>query len=184
MAKTNLKIVKPAEPDNFTRHYLEQVSGMRRSHIKDPDRWHYLGCEDLVLREGKEYKRGLRPKGIPPGRPKHCFMNAFQLAERTGGRYAYVEGYATGIIPTLHAWNVDSSTGEMFDVTWEADMGVDYIGIEIPRHVLRAVMLTSGVYGAIDAWTSDWPLLKQKLPDFKDAVGTMRWMKEIFGDAV
>ena len=91
-----------------------------------------------------------------------CFMNAAKAAlmDRC---LTYVEGYAAGLIPIIHAWCV-TARGEVVEVTWEDGVGVEYYGIPFKKEFLRDELLRNKHYGLIDQWHNKWPLLMGKYP--------------------
>lgn len=91
-------------------------------------------------------------------------MNASKLALDFPGCFTYCEGYAAGIIPTLHAWVV-TKFGTVIDPTWED--GTDYFGVPIKTSYLLKSMKRTGVYGVIDLWQHRWPILSASPKTFK-----------------
>jgi hypothetical protein len=75
----------------------------------------------------------------------------------------YVEGFATCVIPVLHAWVVDQD-GVIYDPTWKVGKhkGHDYYGVPFSLMQCFKIMSKSKHYGLLDAWTAGWPLFKEK----------------------
>lgn len=97
--------------------------------------WKYQTYEGLVLAHGRPFEipeRGLRPDHIRKLPDRLCFTNALRLAVKYG--YTYVEGYASSMIPVLHAWNIDHD-GLLIDPTWaEYEDWADRQYYGIPMH--------------------------------------------------
>lgn len=118
----------------------------------------YNSLYDFVSQHGRTWTPGTKPKGIEWGRIKNCYQNAAELVLYDNRReLIYVEGYAAGIIPVMHAWCV-TPEGVVVDNTWRTP-GTDYFGIPFSREYLRESLLTHEVYGLIDLWKCRWPLL-------------------------
>jgi len=150
-----------------TKEYLKQMSQMRRTMMKRPGDFVYNGMEDFVLKEGKPFRVNLKKLNrFGTGQMKMCFRNAFELTMKNPD-LIYVEGFATCVIPTLHAWVVDQD-GVIADPTWDADEGVKqyrpsgYYGVMFSHKQCLEMMVKTGHYGMLDAWQAGWPLLKTK----------------------
>lgn len=117
----------------------------------------YLCLYDFVLRQGREWTYAPKPRAIPWGKMGLCFMNAAHLA-MSRRDLIYCEGYASGLIPTPHAWVV-TKEGVVIDNTWR-DRCESYYGIAIKRSYLRRSLLNYHRYGLIDQWEKKWPLLR------------------------
>lgn len=118
---------------------LQQLEMIRDCHIHNgiPKDWYYRGPADLLLREGRWYNDG-RAKKWPASLPGACFRNAAMFAIMH--RLPYVEGYATAIIPTHHAWCLDHD-GRVIEITWKT-LGTDYFGVQFkPDWVMRGSIL-------------------------------------------
>jgi len=145
--------------------YLKTVrkvqSGMGTRNTQFP----FISIEDYLLKNGKFFRTDLSIK-VHRGEMKECFMNAQRLAQTKG--YRYVEGYAAGIIPTLHAWVINEHD-IVIDPTWNDDEAV-YFGVVIPMAYVLKVNLLRKAYGVLDAWEIGWPLLKgtHKLSDYDE----------------
>lgn len=118
---------------------LQQLELIRGVHERNgvPDDWFYKGPADLLLREGRWYNDG-RARKWPASLPKACFRNAALFAIMH--RLPYIEGYATFVIPTHHAWCLDHD-GRVIEVTWKT-LGTDYFGVQLkPDWVTRGSVL-------------------------------------------
>lgn len=120
-----------------TRYWLEQVATLGAPDgVEAP-----LNPCAFLLQHGREFgDRSPLPKGVRQGPPKYCYANAGALAldKRRKGRYVYCEGFATNIIPTMHAWCYDRETGLIVDPTWER--GEQYIGLPFRADYVRATL--------------------------------------------
>ncbi len=91
--------------------------------------------------------------------PKQCFANATKLAIGSDN-LVYCEGFASGVIPTSHAWCLDLKTGLVVDPTWVGiDEDRDYFGIPFTNKFLLKTIHSRGMYGIIENWEEDFPLL-------------------------
>lgn len=139
---------------NALRSQLEKV---RHFAERLPDKYHYCGPYDFVLREGQFFLSRPLPKEFELGAITECFLNAFQTA--VANEVPYVEGYAfssdNAFIPHLHAWNVDAE-GFVVDTTW-GPVGAAYLGVIFP---LSLVYCTRGS-SVIDNCVNHWPLLRE-----------------------
>jgi hypothetical protein len=77
-----------------------------------------------------------------------CFHNSLKLAEKYPARFAFYCGYATSVIPLVHAWNVERETNQVIDTTWVLSPSMmmrdkfrfgqgDYFGMELPAEFVR-----------------------------------------------
>jgi len=107
--------VSPAEEQLIED--LKIIQGMRQKMMQGSERV-YDGTEDLVLKHGRWWKPQPRPQDVDKGPNRECFRNAATLAMDYPDRFWYVEGYAVGPIPILHAW-VSTRDGQLVDPTWE-----------------------------------------------------------------
>src|SRR4051794_30720414 len=92
----------------------------------------------FLLDNGIEFNWSPLPKRLRQRQPKQCYHNALALAVRGRGRYVYVEGVATNIIPVDHAWCYDRATGRIVDNTWSE--GTAYLGIPFRTAYVRACL--------------------------------------------
>jgi hypothetical protein len=128
--------------------------------------WEYLCMEEFVLKEGQMFNNILTelPDDVPKGPPKMCFQNCMlaiswpsSLSEASN--YFYCEGYALGsVLPMLHAWLV-TPEGKVVDPTWP-EPGSEYFGVAFKGGWAKRQTLKQECYGLLDAWTSEWPLLR------------------------
>jgi hypothetical protein len=123
----------------------------------------YLGLEDFVLQNGKEFQLAPYTEDLPgeeTGKGE-CFKNAYQTFI-SAEKLRYVEGFASVAsvrIPLLHAWCVDKN-GKVFDPTWKD--GVWYFGVVFNLDYISAVQAARGKYGVIHAWDIHCPLISGK----------------------
>lgn len=129
------------------------------------DQWKYLCIEEFLLKEGQPFispDSSELPDDVPRGVVKECFKNCMDAVVFSSHRdqtdYLYCEGYALGIIPTIHAWLV-TPDGQVVDPTWP-EPGTEYFGVAFKRKFAQRQTLKQECYGLLDAWTSEWPLLK------------------------
>lgn len=110
------------------------------------------GIEKFVLDFGQYWVGKKRPPHIKKGRDKECFKNALDLSLIHPG-YQYVEGIASNIIPTHHAWCIDSD-GDIVDPTWANPEDCFYAGVAIPRDIALTEIIRNKTYGlfVIDNW--------------------------------
>jgi len=104
--------------------------------------------EAVVLEHGQFFEPQPLPKKYQYGQAKLCFMNAYQLAYRTGLQYA--EGFAFPDfleIPIHHAWVVDQD-GKVLDNTWKKP-GTAYFGIAFDADFVEKVVVETGEYGVL-----------------------------------
>ena len=143
-----------------TLDYLKTVTKLRKK-CEVPNDLLYVGIEDFVLQNGRQYENVKIVPKIKRGEPGHCFMNAYNLAFNNHRRFTYVEGFAISIIPIHHAWCVDKK-GIVYDPTWYDD-GVDYFGIPLDVIYVCQVNIRRKYYGsAIDNFEEHFPLLTGK----------------------
>jgi hypothetical protein len=125
----------------------------------------YSCFEDFVLKNGMEFtKKGRLPKGERKGIQKQCYANSTRLVMRHPN-LTYVEGYAAGIIPVMHAWCV-TKDGKVIDPTWKDSSKCNYFGVPFKRKYLTHSIIEHGVYGLIDLWQQGWPTLKASTDEF------------------
>jgi len=169
----------------------------------------------LVLAEGHGFKTEaltpdeeltLKPILEVMGRRKPelrmCYMNAYNMADLARTMHVdmfYAEGFAAGIIPVTHAWNV--FRGKVLDLTWrprgikgyvndDSVQGLinrinsnivdnSYHGFEFPMVYMTALIYKHEAYvSGIDDWEGRWPLCKYGLELFKDKVRRGRRFKK------
>ena len=111
----------------------------------------------FVLEHGMQWTT-MAPKQPKRGVLRGCYMNAANLALARKD-VIYVEGYAAGIIPVMHAWCVDAQ-GQVLEPTWPPALwkGADYFGIPFSREFLKQRLMTQEYYGLLDNPTEGWPV--------------------------
>ena len=137
--------------------YLKVTSEFIRNNLPEgsPQReWDFINMDDFILRKGTAWMNIDRNHSYGQGEMKECFFNAHRVAMHHGLRY--VEGYAAGIIPVFHAWNL-TEEGVVVDTTW--DDGKAYFGVELPLWYANRIMMERERYGVLDAWEIKWPLI-------------------------
>jgi hypothetical protein len=100
-----------------------------------------------VQENGRSYAPAPLPARMRRGPMKQCFANAFKAAKRAPKRYRYVEGFATNMIPVLHAWVVDAD-GNAYDPTWGDEMK-DAYGVAFDLDYVRKVTLRTRRWGVL-----------------------------------
>lgn len=153
------------DKENKVLEYLKTVRRVQKNMDTKNAGFRFISIEDFLLKKGKFFPTD---PSIPVcrGKMKECFMNAQRLAETKG--YRYVEGYAAGIIPTLHSW-VLNHDGVVIDPTWE-DKDAVYFGVVIPLGYVWKMNLLRKAYGVLDAWEIGYPLLsgEHRLEDYEE----------------
>ena len=142
---------------NMTIDYMKQLVSFRKKGIPVPKGWRYSCIEDFVLRNGKSYIE-IVPFWNELMKPQNCYGNAFEVSLANKG-LTYVEGYARKKrgISTLHAWCITKDE-KVIDPTWND--GVEYFGVPFKKKFVKDTVLRRKLYGILDDWQSDWPLLK------------------------
>lgn len=125
--------------------------------------WKHSCCEDFILKHGTSHTPRKLPADVKPGKNKQCFMNCLDLAQSRPD-LIYVEGYAMGVVPVMHAWCV-TKDGFVVDPTWNggvdrAPLGDFYFGVRLKLRYVMEVAIKSGVSGVIDNYQSGYELLK------------------------
>lgn len=125
---------------------LEQVIRMRGPKTT----LRYPGVEAAVLEHGVRQTvvptESVEDWNFPDSTAKECYYNAWSAASRN--HLTYVEGFALvlGVIPTQHAWVVDSD-GNFIDPTWGAQnrtAPVPYIGIKFEQQFVTRSAIDNG----------------------------------------
>ena len=80
------------------------------------------------------------------GPAKQCYQNAYDAATTHSG-WEYVEGFATSIIPMMHAWCVNEE-GDAVEVTWDTP-GDEYRGIVMEIADVNLALVETGVWGVM-----------------------------------
>ena len=144
-----------------TKQFLSALRQVRGEGLKGLG-YHYSSIEDLILTEGQIFDTVAElPKGIKKGKLGKCYQNATELILRDDS-YRYVEGYAVsnGLIPLMHGWAIND-LGHVIDPTWND--GVEYYGIIFPKSTVSAQIIATKVYGMLDDYHNQFPILKDKL---------------------
>jgi len=100
------------------------------------------------------------PKRVRRGPMKACYHNSLRLAKRGKGRYVYMEGYATHLIPVSHAWCYDREAGLVVDTTWAE--GIDYVGV--PLKTAYAARMLRRDREPLMNWMDKYPILTGATP--------------------
>lgn len=113
--------------------------------------------EGFVLEHGQQFNT-MAPKQPRLGTPKECYRNAALLSMRKPD-LIYVEGYALGVFPVLHAWCVDKE-GLIHECTWRPELRTtdDYYGIPFSRRFLSRSLVKWQHYGLLDNWRGRFPV--------------------------
>jgi len=119
--------------------------------------------EEYLLLRGRLWNREdwRKPFGFAMMTPKQCFDNAYWLASsRVGLRY--VEGYATSVIPILHAWCVDGND-QVIDLTWREFSHTNevpsYFGAVFPLATVKACRSARNC-SVLQDWENGYPVLR------------------------
>lgn len=95
------------------------------------------------------------------GPMKQCFHNAANAAFHEP-ELIYCEGYASSIIPTLHAWCLDPE-GRVLELTWSKP-ATDYFGIPFKLKFLVQQAIANEEYGLIDQMKNHFALVRGQFP--------------------
>lgn len=135
------------EINNNTRQYLELMQMMLEQTHPGVESWY-----SFILKHGQEFPFTGNPSDfdLPKGEMKECYANAGRIAIMDD-RFIYVEGFATSMIPTGHAWLLDTLSGLILDTTW--DDGQSYFGIPIKTSYLRRHCVEMKYWGMYDGIT-------------------------------
>lgn len=167
--------------------YLQATTTMIRQHIKTQRIGNYVCLEHFVMKNGRFWKPNADalPEDVRPGPTGQCFRNAANLALDHRNKYIYVEGYATSLIPVMHAWCVHWQTGEVIDPTWTGEFNTlrpvarEYYGIAINTNYLCEMLLNRERYGIIDAWELRWPMLTAPEREWRHPVNDLNRRSKI-----
>lgn len=122
------------------------------------------GMYEFVFDHGLEM---FSPRSLPrtyrcfKGEKKMCFRNA-AMAAMVHNSLIYCEGYASHIIPVLHAWCLDPH-GRVLELTWDKP-APDYFGIPFRMGFLRNELIRNGNYGLLDQMRDHFALVRGKYP--------------------
>jgi hypothetical protein len=140
----------------FLEHTRDMMAAMPNRSSEAP----YSSLYDFVLREGMActFTGKLRPPGIEKMPDHECFANAYALASAEPERFAYVEGFACGLIPLAHAWVIDMD-GNVVDPTWAEKDTREFLGVPLCLGYVNRIILAREKYGVLDNWEGGWPIL-------------------------
>lgn len=133
-------------------NYLNTVNYMRQQSFqgKLPAGAVYRGVEDFLLNNARFFKK--RSFDVKPMRLKRCYNNALSLMLESRGKLFYCEGYASGIIPVMHAWCCDVN-GVVYDPTWQNDIlrneEDQYFGCVFDSEFVTTLALLTGAGGVL-----------------------------------
>ena len=116
-----------------------------------------------VLHRGRLFDAGELPATVRRGTSGQCFQNAAELVMKEPEKYAYVEGYAMGIMPVHHAWCV-TRDGSVIDPTWTDSKESAYFGIPMNMRFVAETVLNNGVWGVFGEMPST-SLLRRSTDD-------------------
>ena len=128
--------------------------------------WPYGCIEDFILKNGQSFEREVLGKDDAEwmrGELGQCYKNTFELCT-SEPIFTYCEGYAVADklpLPLLHAWAVTPG-GNVVDPTWKN--GQAYFGVKFPLWYCMKVMWKTEMWGVLDSWTIQFPLLTGKHP--------------------
>lgn len=139
------------------REYLHFVNNFAETHKKDLA-WPHKSMEGFVLEYGQSFNVVPPPDGLRRGEMKECYYNAL-MAVLASDDLVYVEGYAFGIIPVLHAWVATRDLSEAYDLTWKDGEARAYLGVPMSREYVGLIAGKREKCAVIDAWDLGFPLL-------------------------
>jgi hypothetical protein len=158
--------IEPGMIADMLKAEADMATRMNRTRIGE-----YPNVSAFLVRHGRDFTAKPLPSEIKAGRPRECFRNCAEIAT-SFARFTYCEGYALGIIPTLHAWLMDSD-GQAIDPTWTGEgkrpqIGWEYFGVPIKtRYVIQHLLATECYGPVLDNWTQGWPILTAPVEDWK-----------------
>jgi hypothetical protein len=140
-----------------SRDYVEMVYHFMKNRQEAQRFWRQfqrLGEEftvaDLDVTRSKEIAQKF------DAQPRRCYYNAVMVAMSMSSGLDYMEGIATSILPTEHAWLVDRTWNRVIDPTWigghlrarkPAHKIKDYYGVRIPLALIREIVREQEVAG-------------------------------------
>lgn len=116
--------------------------------------------ESFVLSHGRSFA----PRNCPEryryarGRMKQCFCNAANAAIRDKS-LIYVEGFASIVIPVLHAWCI-TKDGKTVELTWRDGDAIGYFGVPFQTAFLHRQLIRNKTYSLLDHWGNEFALLR------------------------
>lgn len=172
------------KPEREMLTFIENIVRFRNP----PEGFIFSGPHDLVRRHGVFCQPTKKPREIEWGEWQLCYMNAYRLADGNPD-LTYVEGFATAMFPVAHAWVV-TPEGRVIDNTWR-DAGESkvslrhraYIGIPLKIEYVKKIIAARGVYGVLEAYELDWPLMtgKDALSDVTENVPGLQCAEPVSG---
>lgn len=171
-------VLEPAERAEMVRSISEQLNvthqqilSVHRHNMRARGKEPTFGTtlHGLTLAHGIGRFGARLPAGKRKLASKQCFMHATQLMHQHR-RYVYCEGYALKHdlgMAMAHAWVLDAYDGyRVIDNTWENPEIGCYLGIPFAREFVTATTLRTGVYGIMDNWMDDFPVLTMAPEEF------------------
>lgn len=159
----------------FITEYLSSVADMLDEANEGRfEEWAYKSHQRMVLDLGQPFERKALPREFRRMKEKECYGNAFYCVTKfPHDRYQYVEGWASGMFPTEHAWVLDTEDGKIFDPTWPRDdRHFEYYGIVFPTNFVIQHTIKTGYYGLIvNDWMNDNELARLGRSLWEDADG-------------
>ncbi len=153
-----------SEAPAWTSESLEQYLREAAQRTPPVPGWHYAGPQGFVLKHGQAYV----PKPIPHkfrrwgGDISECYANAWRLARATD--LIYVEGFAAGSYPRLHAWCAEPGSNRAIDPTWKKGMGTAYFGVAFDKLFIERYEKTPGL-PVFDDGKANPPILRNLIPE-------------------
>jgi hypothetical protein len=149
----------------YAKEYVQQCVDManefRQANVKLKGGVVYP--QDLLLKYGLEWTQRVNPTPKRYRGPlNQCYKNAYKAMVRSKGALRYCEGVAyAGLIPTEHAWCIDS-LGYVVETTWcdsrlaDDSNKFEYFGIifDNPDELHQYQALT-GVFSVFAYWSWD-----------------------------
>ncbi len=133
-------------------HRYLQTMVQFRTMLNAPEGLKYCCPEDLVLKLGRQ--PSVKLKSPTRGKPKNCFVNAFNLATDLGFKGYYTEGFFQSVIPIQHAW-VTLADGSIYDPTLDDErdpchyLGVAFTHSFMTRHIKKRLRDFDGAYPSV-----------------------------------
>jgi hypothetical protein len=134
---------------HYAKEYVDLICGfLSRSQQCAWNKFRRVGVEATAAQLDIPRSLALQREYNLPERM--CFLNAARMALTFEDELDYVEGIATCIAPTYHAWLLDRASNRIIDPTWiiihtrtrRPEQKIkDYFGVVIPMSVIiRSVL--------------------------------------------